>query len=124
MLKIVIAASALAIAGLLSISMAHASCQTNWMECTADSQLRIGSFELQAAEVMSSIIAARNTATKQLKAGAITADQAVKVQQMADEARYLYAQARAVCAADATGSCTGSSTKAQGLLDRARKVLK
>jgi len=120
--------SAAIIIALLLVSAAAsalADCASNPMDCSTDSTALIGSFELQAAEVISEITAARALALRQLESKSISAAQAQSVQTRADRARALYQQARIACGATSSeGNCLGSSrAKALQLLEQARKAV-
>lgn len=104
--------------------MAHADCATNWMDCTADSPIQIGSFTARATEVIGSITAYRLAAVQQLQSHEISAAQARIVQKKADGARALWQLARTVCHADSAGNCPANSKKAFELLANAQKVIR
>jgi hypothetical protein len=108
---------------ILSPLTAIADCATNWMDCTTDSPLEIGSFTLQATEVIGAITNSRLTAVQKLQRHEISAAQAQIVQSKADRARTLWQQARDICNADSAGNCQSDSAKAFALLTSAQKAL-
>ena len=100
-----------------------ADCATNRMDCTSDSEVRIGSFTDRATDVIGSIISSRLTAVQRLQRHEISVAQAQSVQNKADRARSLWDQARTICNADKSGNCRGNSGKAEGLLHSAQKAI-
>lgn len=102
---------------------AAADCATNRMDCTSDSEVRIGSFTDRATDVIGSIIASRLTAVQRLQRREISVSQAQSVQTKADHARAMWEKARTACHAGQDGTCQGDSTKAFALLTSAQKAI-
>lgn len=107
---------------LLAAAPAPAQQAVDW-NSTADSPVRVDSFEAAAAVVLQTITAQRVVALERLEAGVITAAQAGAVQARADQARRLYDQARSICNSDETGDCRGSRKLALEVLSRAKEAL-